>query len=232
MDSKSSAGKWFLGIGLVSTAIGLVCIAISKSNSTSQGMGRGRLPDQVGETRNAGMTVKQYYDAKMPVRQRVALIQGLVAKGVKDPKMREIALSITSQCEARNDECELRAIYDAVKNRVRYTGDVGPVVLGPGREPESVDYYQGPLRTWQLRGGDCDDASALVAALGALNGFEMQFRVTGNDPRITIEDWGHIYPVAKFPKNSPKKEVPMDTTVPMEFFGREAPYGKKSDFPA
>jgi hypothetical protein len=95
-----------------------------------------------------------------PVRtleDRVRLLQKLVLYGsqafdkssppfgsIRDPEMRRIGLAVTEVCKARDDRCELMAIYDFVKRNIRYTGDV-----------TNKDTFQSAWVTMQMGGGDC-----------------------------------------------------------------------------
>lgn len=161
----------------------------------------------------------------MPIEQRLATIQDLVHKSVQDPQMRKLALQITSRCPERDKVCEANAIYAAVKGRVRYTGDVGPI-QHPGGSVEGIDLYQSARRTWEFGGGDCDDNAILNATLLALNGLTPVLRVVKTKG---APDWEHIY--AGF--TDPGKFVALDTTLPgHDKFGVEAKYHKKIDFPA
>jgi transglutaminase-like putative cysteine protease len=201
------------------------------------GLGRfvpGRVPQAaLRESFNDGtMKTELRTDRNMPIEQRVASIQDLVHKSVQDPKMRKLALAITSKCPERDGMCEAKAIYQAVKSRVRYTGDIAPIKQGSRGPVEGIDLYQSAWRTWEFQGGDCDDQSILVATLLALNGIEPRLRVTAESKSA---DWGHIYPGAILPKNSTGngKFVTLDTTLPgNNRFGVEIPFGKNLDFPA
>lgn len=144
--------------------------------------------------------------------------------------MRKLALQITSRCPERDGLCEAKAIYQAVKGRVRYTGDIAPIKLGSKGAVEGIDLYQSAFRTWEFQGGDCDDHSILVSTLLALNGIEPRLRVTAASRG---EDWGHIYPGAILPKLSKGKFLALDTTLPgNNHFGTEVPYARNIDFPA
>jgi len=101
-------------------------------------------------------------DHQMPIEQRLASIQDLVHKSVQDPKMRKLALAITSKCPERDGMCEAKAIYQAVKARVRYTGDIAPIKQGSKGPVEGIDLYQSAWRTWEFGGGDCLPLSTLV----------------------------------------------------------------------
>jgi hypothetical protein len=135
---------------------------------------------------------------------------------LKDPRMRQIGLAVTQGCPARNDMCELAAIYEFVKRNVRYTGDI-----------TNKDTFQSAWRTLQIGGGDCDDMAPLNAVLAMENGFTCKFRITSN----TGATWDHIYTLAGVPKMSPRRWVALDTTLPgQNKFGVEPPRAKKEDF--
>ena len=136
--------------------------------------------------------------------------------GLMDPRMREIGLAVTRACPARNDLCELSAIFEAVKRNIRYTGDI-----------TGKDTFQTAYRTIQLGGGDCDDHAELNAVLAMENGFECKFRITSN----TGATWDHIYTLAGVPKVAPRRWIALDTTLPgAGKFGVEPPRAKKEDF--
>lgn len=122
-----------------------------------------------------GQMLSVWDDDVMELGHRVYLLQDLVAKSIKQPEVRKLALAITGNgerdvtvagerfhvygrgCPARDDYCEAQAIFDFVANpdNVRYTGDVGPHALAPGGEPEPVDQFQAAHRTLEFHGGDC-----------------------------------------------------------------------------
>ena len=132
-----------------------------------------------------------------------------------DPWMREKGLLITQNCPARNDLCELKAVFNAVAMNTRYTGDVA------GR-----DTFQSAYRTMQFGGGDCDDHAVLTAVFAMENGFATKFRITSN----TGATWDHIYTVAGVPKHAPKRWIPLDTTLGLGRFNRNPPQRKHKDF--
>jgi transglutaminase-like putative cysteine protease len=178
-----------------------------------------------------GMKTELRQSRSMSIQQRLATIQDLVHKSVQDPRMRKLALDITHKCPARDGTCEAQAVYDAVKQRVRYTGDIAPIKQGSQGEVDGIDLYQAAYRTWEFKGGDCDDHSILISTLLALNGIEPRLRVTAES---VSADWGHIYPAAILPKGTSGKPVALDTTLPERIakFGYEVPYAKNLDFPA
>jgi hypothetical protein len=136
--------------------------------------------------------------------------------GLRDPQMRQIGLAVTEVCNARDDMCELAAIYDFVKSNTRYTGDI-----------TFKDTFMSAYRTLQYGGEDCDGHAVLNAVLAMENGFQTRFRITSN----TGASWDHIYCVAGVPKMDPRKWIILDTTLPgQNNFNRSPPYAKFKDF--
>lgn len=227
----STSEKW--GIGLLSTAGVLLvggAVIFAKGRRSRVGLGAPQLLDH--RVSPEGMQLKHYYDGKMPIKDRVRLIQNLIEDSVKDPAMRELSLKITNSCPDRDGECETKMIYEWIRNNVRYTGDVAPIKMKNG-QVEGIDLFQSARRTVQFKGGDCDDQSILGATLLSLSGIPARLRITkpeGAGP----DDWAHIYVMAGLPKTNPKKWVSVDTTLPpyMAKFGKEVPFGKNLDFVA
>lgn len=148
--------------------------------------------------------------------------------------VRNTAIRIRQSCGSRSndlhqvnvDKCELEAIFETVK--------YGNATVPPFREgfayvadPRFADYFSSPVDTINnclkgACGGDCDDHTALVAALCASIGFKVGLRAWGRDKR----GFSHVYPVVAFPKRPPYKQVVgMDTTVPESRLGWEPPKG-------
>jgi hypothetical protein len=238
----TSRTTWLLAAAAGAAALGAGLYAghrRSKTLGRARLLGRaapaGKRPGQVSETSAGGAKLRHLRSEDMPIQDRVRVLQDLVWKSVQDPRMRKIALDTTRHCPERDGECEARAVYKAVKKRVRYTGDVGAVKMGADGPVESVDFFQSAYRTWDLGGGDCDDNAVLNATLLLLNGIDAKLRVTAEGKG---SDWSHIYCTAQLPKNSGGgvsgvKDVALDTTLPGSGnFGREVPYGRKLDFVA
>lgn len=184
-------------------------------------------PVQVTHAGN-GMT-QLFRTHRMSIQERIGIIQDQVFKSVSDPRMKSIAADAVRACPERDGLCEAKAIYNAVKARVRYSGDVAPIKHGRNGPKDSIDYYQTGWNTWSMGAGDCDDQSILLATLLSLNGIEPRLRVTATSKR---GDWSHIYVMAGLPKYAPTKWVALDSTLPGRRFGLEAPYAKHADFDA
>ncbi len=130
-------------------------------------LGRGRVAQApiVGSYSDGNMQTRLRASKDMPIEQRVATIQDLIHKSVQDPEMRKHALAATRGCAERDQLCEAKAIYHFVKARVRYTGDVGPIVH-PDGSYEGIDLYQSARRTLEFGGGDCLPAGTLLLVEG------------------------------------------------------------------
>jgi hypothetical protein len=118
-----------------------------------------------------------------------------------------LATKITKSCPARAYVCAAQAIYDYVKNNIKYVKD-----------PNGVELVQSPLVTiGQRRAGDCDDAGMCVAALAGAIGMPYAFRTVKADV-MRPDEYSHVYCVVFVPR-SPSEGwdggwVAMDTTVP------------------
>jgi hypothetical protein len=156
----------------------------------------------------------------------------LIAKGSRDPSIVRAARAITADCDARDDRCELEAIYDAVKNGT----DAVPGMQNGLRyvaDPKTTDYYIGAARILQeckagACAGDCDEATILVASLASAIGFKAGARAYGPNPRVN--EFVHVYPVAALPKKAPWPKGyaghGLDITVPEAYVGWEPPKGR------
>jgi transglutaminase-like putative cysteine protease len=223
------------GVGAAVVVTGVVLYVRSRRKKELLGrnskiLGRPQKKSAPRETvESGGMVLKHHRSRKMPIKERVGILQDLTHKSVQDPEMRKLALQITRGCQARDGECEARAIYNWTKSNVRYSGDVGPHKLGRGGPVEGIDLFQTAARTVDFGAGDCDDASILNCTLALHNGLACKYRVTGPAGR---EEFTHIYAMVGLPKNAPKKWIALDTTLPHGKLGTEAPYGRRLDFVA
>lgn len=221
-----------LGAGIAAAGAALaVGIAIGKRKSGPGAALLGR-STTVSRLKKGGMTLTQYTSKKqIPIKERVGIIQDLIHESVKQPELRKLALQITRNCPARDGACESQAIYEWVRQHVRYTGDIAPHKHGRNGGYEPIDLFQRADRTIEFGGGDCDDHTIVVATLGILNGIQAKARVTSRNAGPQ-EDYTHIYPLLGTPKMRPGRWVAADTTLPGRRFGVEVPYAKRLDFPA
>ena len=135
--------------------------------------------------------------------QALVTLAKLTAADTFDPIVRNAAIKIVRKCKARNDVCELKALFDAVKN-----GDPQIPGLENGVKYVSdnfwVDGFVSPAQ--MLRqcaegscGEDCDSQGALMAALAGSLGFRVGIRAWGHN----ADGFEHIYAVAIVPKDEP-----------------------------
>lgn len=109
---------------------------------------------------------------------RVGNRNGPPEGGLLDPRMRQLGLSVTRSCPARDDKCELRAIFDFVTRNVRYTGDIA-----------LKDTFQSALRTLQFAGGDCFPQGTLFVTR---DGFEPVEQIEVGDEVHDGESWAPV----------------------------------------
>jgi hypothetical protein len=81
--------------------------------------------------------------------------EGLYQDKFNTSSVRNIAVSSVVKYENPNTYAtKVFAIYNEVANRIYYVSD-----------PRKDEYIANPIETWEVRGGDCDDFSVLLASL-------------------------------------------------------------------
>lgn len=146
-------------------------------------------------------------------------------------------IKMASRCDDRDDICELKAVYDTVKN-----GDERIPGMERGlryiSDPQTIDYFIRPKKmlSFCAEGAcaeDCDSHAALVASILIAMGFRAGLRAYG--PKKTGA-FSHVYAVAMLPKISVNDVsgvksktvdvIGMDTTVPSASVGWQPPPGR------
>ena len=168
--------------------------------------------------------IKDQYEA-------LGVLVGLVQEAIDSPLVVSAARKIVQACPARDDECELSAIYEAVKNGT-------PLIPGLKKglryvaDPIETDFFSGAKKLLEqcavgVCSGDCDEHAVLVAALTGAIGFPVGLRVWGP---TNGSDFEHIYAVAGPSKEEssedPREWLGMDTTVDEAFVGWDPPSGR------
>ncbi len=74
--------------------------------------------------------------------------------------------------------------------------------------------------TLQLKAGDCDDHSVLIAALLKSIGYQVQFKTVATE-RGNPQQFSHVYVIVRDKRTG--QWVPLDSTVPGSFAGWEPP---------
>ena len=160
------------------------------------------------------------------------LVAGALSKPGTGAQLVQVARAITSDCDARDDRCEVEAILDAVKNGtdkipglekgVRYVSD-----------PRTFDYYSSAAQTLKACragacAGDCDDQAILITTLLVALGYKAGLRAWG--PKVGRREYEHVYAVVALPKHGPWPKNysghGLDSTVPESFVGWEPRKGE------
>lgn len=121
-------------------------------------------------------------DPDQALNVKLRRLRGLVDRARSDPRLRRLAEQIVSGVRERDAAGERRAVSAFVR-RTRYT-----------RDPVGVEYFQDPrllagrIVSGTVAAADCDDTSALGAALLESIGHPTRF-VTGG----SRQGWSHIW---------------------------------------
>jgi hypothetical protein len=174
------------------------------------------------------LAVHQSYMGALSSSPSLRVLAKMIQAGQESPLVRATAIKITRECGSRDDECELHALFDAVKH-----GDPEIPALADGfryiADPNTIDFFTGAERTLKMCeqracAGDCDDHTVLIGSLAGSLGFKIGVRGYGpskSGPLI------HVYAVALLPKRikGSAKVMGMDTTVPESNLGWQPPPG-------
>jgi transglutaminase-like putative cysteine protease len=149
-------------------------------------------------------------------RKTLAIMRGLAEEGARDLTVRETAIAIVKAAgaAAHDNVAELRALFEFVRDRIRFTNDI----LG-------VETLQGAEYTLRTRAGDCDDRAVLLVALAQSIGIpaDFAFRVVALKPNAP-RSFSHVYVVARLKG----KRIAMDTTYPVNLMGWQYPHPFRS----
>ena len=101
--------------------------------------------------------------------------------GSRSPKIRALAINIlrTRGVPEKQYKAEMNALYEWVRDNIRYTRDVaGQETLCP---PEEIAFNS--------QAGDCDDKSVLLAGLLGSVGIATRYKTIG----VTPTSYSHVY---------------------------------------
>lgn len=127
------------------------------------------------------------------VRETLKIMAKLARDGKKTVPVRLAALQITQHLKQKDRIGEIRALHAFVRDRIRYVRDI----LG-------VETLQDPIRTLQLKAGDCDDKSTLIGALLLSIGHPVRFHAVG----FRRGSYSHVYAETKIGD----RWIPLETT--------------------
>lgn len=154
------------------------------------------------------------YDVKLSNSNRatyesVEVIKKLIDEGKKDLVIRTLAEKITQYIPQKDYKREVKAIYNFVVRRLRYTKDIHRV--------ETVHRARELLRRHK-KAADCDDFVILTGSLLQAIGHPVRIVIIGNNYKDK-EDYSHIY----IQVNVDNKWIALDGSVPGAKAGWEAP---------
>jgi len=147
------------------------------------------------------------------IKDRIALINYYIQEGKQDAQIRRIASAILNQrcgnewCIPEKDwKAEVEAIFEWVRNNVRYTLD-----------PNELELFQRARRSLENGTADCDDQVILAGAL---------LQAVGYPLRLVVIDTGrggysHIYLHVGLPPVEPRRWIAFDLTATTEPLGWE-----------
>ena len=107
------------------------------------------------------------------------IMTDLVRRFKIDPLMRDAAISLTAGLRPKDRVGEVQALYEYVRDRIRYIRDVA-----------GVETIQIPAVTMELEAGDCDDKSVLLATMLESIGHPTRFVATGYR---APQSFSHVY---------------------------------------
>jgi hypothetical protein len=128
-------------------------------------------------------------------------------EGVGSAEIRRQALTIVQGVASRDQQGEIVAVLQWVKSNIAFRG-------------EWAETVQTPLVTLQLRAGDCDDQSTLMAALLGSLGYKTRFKTVAADPSAPYA-FSHVY-IEIFQRKT-GQWIALDSTVPQSFPGWQPP---------
>jgi len=140
---------------------------------------------------------------KIPVADlddRVKILADFIKESRELSEIRELAGGILRQAAIAGKDWhnEIDAIFTWVQRNIRYT-----------RDTISADTYQKPLKTLEMRIGDCDDMTTLLGALYGSVGYPVRIKVIAAGG----SDWDHVYPLVGYPPYNPQRWIAADASI-------------------
>ena len=164
--------------------------------------------------------VSYSFSTSNKIDDSIKVMREAVKIGLRDPYTRELAACIIRPCGARDDMCEVQAVWDFIEAHVKYVAD-----------PRTVDTFTVLRRTLEMGIGDCDDLAIAECTILEAIGFQTSFRVVRT---VDSSTWNHVYSVVHLPKRGPVGKLPLDHTLGRSKPGVQPPaniVAKYKDFP-
>jgi transglutaminase-like putative cysteine protease len=122
----------------------------------------------------------------------------LVRQYRRDPGVMQLARELVRDLRQYDHAGEIKALHAFVRDHIRYTND-----------PKDVELLQTPRATLEMRTGDCDDKSTLLAALLESIGRPARFVAVGFKP---FSNYQHVLVETR----NGKGWMPLETIKPVE----------------
>lgn len=103
---------------------------------------------------NTFHTLREISSGTRGTKETLKEMANIVRRWRVHPRIRTLAVRLVSSCPDKHWRCEVHKLHEYVRDRIRFVGDVN-----------GVETLQTPELTLQLRAGDCDDQSILLASL-------------------------------------------------------------------
>ena len=135
-------------------------------------------------------------DGKAGTVETLKIMRRMARESVRSPRqeIRTLALSLIAVLPARKWSAEVEALHAYVRDEIRYV-----------RDPVGIESVAVPEKTLQLRAGDCDDKSTLLAALLESIGHPARFVAVG----FNGGHFSHVYVESKIGS----EWVPLETII-------------------
>jgi hypothetical protein len=147
--------------------------------------------------------------------QTIALMRSLIDEAVADAGFVRFAVDLIRNVQAYDDLGEAHAVYKWVQGHIRFTKD-----------PVTKEKLYPPQELLNIRAGDCDDISMLLAAFLIALGYPARLITLAANPASPSE-FSHVYVEGEVPPGS-SNWVPMDAArVDAEFGVAPPSYSRK-----
>jgi len=140
------------------------------------------------------------------VSQTVRLMRKLIDQAVSDPSFVRFAIDLVRDVPAHDEQSEVATLFHWVLTNIRFTKD-----------PVTKEKLYPPQQLLQIRAGDCDDISMLIAALAIAIGYPARL-VTVAATMQAPEDFSHVYVEVELPPGS-DNWIALDAARPGAQFG-------------
>jgi len=118
-------------------------------------------------------------DGKAGILQTLRIMGKVVKAWRSNPDIRNTAISIVANVPNKDYLGEVKALFEFVRDRIRYVGDVA-----------DTQVIQTPDVTISLKAGNCTQKAVLLATLLESINHKTLFKAIGYDPEI---GWDHVY---------------------------------------